>query len=219
MDAANKTTGKVFINSGSGDDTISFGTVRTNITYQSDAPVSEKTYTERQINTHLIDLSKNDTLDIKGISSVADSDIPTTLLTGSDASGLIKTALTKTTDIDPRSTLDTINNELEIDLGIVSSKGFVATGVKLDDVDTNGNGTTNEVTDEIVAPILAVSGEIEISHGSTSLVETAMTNNTGNTNGAIQELFDDGGDGVGGVEPLRELYGVNDDLIWIDTIA
>ena len=46
-----------------------------------------------------------------------------------------------------------------------------------------------------------------------------MTNNTGNTNGAIQEIFDDGGDGVGGVEPLRELYGVNDDLIWIDTIA
>ena len=66
---------------------------------------------------------------------------------------------------------------------------------------------------------MAVSGEIEISLGSTSLVGDALDNNTGNTAGVIQGLVDDGGDGNGGVEPLRELYGLNDDLIWIDTTA
>ena len=78
----------------------------------------------REINAHLIDLSKDDTLDIKGISSIAEADIPTTLLTGTDASGLSKTALTKTDDIVPRSTFDTTNNELEIDLGTVAAQRF-----------------------------------------------------------------------------------------------
>ena len=61
-------------------------------------------------------------------------------------------------------------------------------------------------------------GEIEISLGSTSLVADAL-DNIGNTAGVLQGLVDDGGDGNGGVEPLRELYGLNDDLIWIDTTA
>ena len=219
VDAANKTSGEVVIVAGSGEDTISFGAVRTNIEYQVGAPVSEETYTDREINAHIIDLSDDDTLDIKGISSIAEADIPTTLLTGTDASGLSKTALTKADDIVPRSTFDTTNNELEIDLGTVAAKGLVATGVLLDDVDTNGDGDTDDSGDEIAAPILAVSGEIEISLGSTSLVGDALDNNTGNTAGVIQGLVDDGGDGNGGVEPLRELYGLNDDLIWIDTTA
>ena len=92
-------------------------------------------------------MSKNDTLDIKGISSVAEADIPTTLLTGTDASGLSKTALTKADDIVPRSTFDTTRNELEIDLGTVAAKGLVATGVFLDDVDTNGDGDTDDSGD------------------------------------------------------------------------
>ena len=217
VDAANKTTGEVVIVAGSGDDTISFGAARTNIDFQVGAPVSEETYFEREINAHLIDLSKDDKLDIKGIKSVADSAIPTALVT--DATGLTTAALDKTTDIAPRSTFDTSSNELEIDLGTVGSKGLVAVGVKLDDVDTNGNGTTDELTDEIAAPILAVSGEIEISLGSTSLVNTALTSNSGNPGGVIQGLMDNGGDGLGGVEPFRDLYGVNDDLIWVDTTA
>ena len=69
----------------------------------------------------------------------------------------------------------------------------------------------------LAAPILAVSGEIEISLGSTSLVNTALTNNTGDA--VLQGLMDNGGDGNGGVEPFRDLYGVNDDLIWVDTTA
>ena len=226
VDAANKTSGEVVIVAGSGNDTISFGASRTNVDYQDGAPVSENTYTDRQINAHLIDLSKNDKLDLKGITSVVEADLPTTLLTGTDASGLTKTALTVADDITPRSSFDATENEYEIDLGIVGAKGLVATGLKIDDVDTNGNGSTTEAADEIAAPILAVSGEIEISLGSTSLVSTAMVNNSGNTYGVTQAVFDgvdDNGDGdfddALDEVPLRELYGVNDNLIWIDTIA
>ena len=35
----------------------------------------------------------------------------------------------------------------------------------------------------------------------------------------IKQTYYDGGYGVGCVKRLRELYGLNDDLIWIDTIA
>ena len=66
---------------------------------------------------------------------------------------------------------------------------------------------------------MAVSGEIEISLGATSLVNTALTSNSGNDGGVLQGLMDNGGDGAGGVEPFRDLYGVNDDLIWVDTTA
>ena len=72
---------------------------------------------------------------------------------------------------------------------------------------------------------MAVYGDIEVSLGTSALITAALGNNS-DSDGIGQDLFEgldgsDAGSANGGVDDYDagfEVYGVNDSLIWLDTV-
>ena len=234
VDAANKTTGKVTIIAGSGNDLVSVAAARTNIDFQAGAPVSEDTYEVRKVNTHLVDLTTSDGLDIKGMQAAVD-DVATGDIDESQSTSMFAASEITLTDLDSndianRTTVDSSTNVLSLDLGLegagATAEGVLITGIKIDDIDTNNDGDTDDVGDEIAAPILPVVGSIEVSLGTGTLLATAQTNST-DSDGLGQDLFegldaDDQDTNNGGPTDYDSgisVYGSDDALIWLDTTA
>ena len=234
VDAAYKSTGTVTILAGSGDDTISIAAARTNLDFKAGAPVSEDAVEVRDVNTHLVDLSASDALDIASINTVVD-DVATSTVDESASTNLLASGVTTTAiasaDIDARTTVNSSTNVLSLDLGQVdmsgTDTGLAIAGVKIPEVDLNSDGDTLDEGDraEIAAPIMPVTGKIEVSLGNSSLIATAIANNT-DSDGLTQDLFEglDGDDANStngdptDYDSGLSIYKIDDALIWLDTV-
>ena len=105
--------------------------------------------------------------------------------------------------------------------------GLAIAGVKIPEVDLNSDGDTLDEGDraEIAAPIMPVTGKIEVSLGNSSLIATAIANNT-DSDGLTQDLFEglDGDDAnTTNGDPTDydsglSIYKIDDALIWLDTV-
>ena len=173
-----------------------------------------------------MDIASINTVVDDGATSGVDESASTNLL----ASGVTTTAIV-TGDIDARTAVNSSTNVLSLDLGQVdmsgTDTGLAITGVKIPEVDLNDDGDTLDEGDraEIAAPVMPVTGTIEVSLGNSSLIATAIANNT-DSDGLTQDLFEglDGDDANStngdptDYDSGLSIYKIDDSLIWLDTV-
>ena len=210
-----------------------FSLSKTNLDFKAGAPVSEDAVEVRDVNTHLVDLSTSDTLDIASINTVVDDGATSTVDESASTNLLagVTTTAIASADIDARTTVNSSTNVLSLDLGQVdmnaTATGLAITGVKIPEVDLNDDSDTVDEGEraEIAAPVMPVTGTIEVSLGNSSLIATAIANNT-DSDGLTQDLFEglDGDDANStngdptDYDSGLSIYKIDDALIWLDTV-
>ena len=240
IDAANKDySGQTSLLGGSGADTFSIGVMHHDLDFSTGAPVETWDHSERNVKTHLADLTSSDSLDFLALMEIAPGEGETAIAMDIDGDG---------SGTGTRISLDSSGSVASIDLssgeGEVNTLLSVAEGLAIDASDLVDWAVGDIITDDMLAqmiaggaptttidaitagtttitqthidlmdedaPMLNLSGQIGISHATETTIVAALTTATVKSAETAFGSADSGG--------AMDHYGITDDLTWVSEV-